>query len=345
MISIGLLYFLKVDITGAGISTIWLMSGFALFGKNIFNVWFIVLGVWVYAKYQNDKFIKYVYVSLFGTCLAPFVTHMMFGLNIPLFYSIPLGIAIGISIGFILPPLGAYLIRVHQGFNLYNIGFAAGIVGTVFMAIFRSYGMYVESRSIWTSGNNQLLGTFLIVMFASMILIGYLLNKKSFQSLRNIYSYSGRAVTDFVVLEGFAASLVNMGINGIFATTYVLMVNGALNGPTIGGIFTIVGFSAFGKHLKNILPIMLGVIIGNLTQMWNLNDPISLMTVLFGTTLAPVAGSFGWKYGIVAGFLHSSVTVSVADLHGGFNLYNNGFSGGIVAATMIPIIEAVRKDE
>ena len=90
---------------------------------------------------------------------------------------------------------------------------------------------------------------------------------------------------------------------------------------------------------------MLGVIIGNLTQMWNLNDPISLMTVLFGTTLAPVAGSFGWKYGIVAGFLHSSVTVSVADLHGGFNLYNNGFSGGIVAATMIPIIEAVRKDE
>ena len=39
-----------------------------------------------------------------------------------------------------------------------------------------------------------------------------------------------------------ASVLLNMGINGIFAMLLVLIVGGDLNGPTIGGIFTIVAF-------------------------------------------------------------------------------------------------------
>ena len=345
LMAIGILYTLKVDMTGAAISTIWVIAGFSLFGKNLLNVWFIILGVWLYAHYQKDKLIKYIYIALFGTTLAPLVTQIMFGVNIPRLYSIPLGILTGLCVGFVLPPLAAYLMRVHQGFNLYNIGFTAGIVGTIFMAVFRSYGFFIETRIIWTEGNNKILGMFLIFIFLSMILVGYLLNSYSFMGLKNFFTYSGRLITDFVILEGFGISLVNMGINGLLSTVYVLAVRGSLNGPTIGGIFTIVGFSAFGKHLRNMVPIMLGVVIGNITQAMALSSPGSLLAVLFGTTLAPIAGSFGWKYGIIAGFLHSSVVLSVGYLHGGFNLYNNGFSGGIVAATLIPIIEAMRKDE
>jgi len=345
LVAVLMLYRLNIDITGAAISTIWLMSGFALFGKNILNIWFIILGVWLYALYQKDKFVKYVYIALLGTTLAPLVTQIMFGMNMSKFLSIPLGAVVGIFIGFLLPPLSAYLMRVHQGFNLYNIGFTAGIIGTVFMAVFRSYGFVVESRTIWSTGNNTSIGIFLFFIFGSMILGGYLLNKDSFKSLKSIYKYSGRLITDFVILEGFAPTLVNMGINGIFSTVYVLAVRGDLNGPTLGGIFTIVGFGAFGKHLRNMAPIIIGVALGNITQVLPLNDPVSLLAVLFGTTLAPIAGNFGWKYGLIAGFLHSSVVASVGYLHGGFNLYNNGFSGGIVAATLIPIIEALRKDE
>jgi len=33
--------------------------------------------------------------------------------------------------------------------------------------------------------------------------------------------------------------------------------------------------------------------------------------------------------------------MNVGVLHGGVNLYNNGFSGGFVAAFLVPIIEAV----
>lgn len=37
-----------------------------------------------------------------------------------------------------------------------------------------------------------------------------------------------------------------------------------------------------------------------------------------------------------------SIVSSVGLLHGGLNLYNNGFSGGFVAATLVPIFESIR---
>ena len=41
--------------------------------------------------------------------------------------------------------------------------------------------------------------------------------------------------------EGGAATVFNMRVNGLFATLFVVLAGGELNGPTIGGIFTIVG--------------------------------------------------------------------------------------------------------
>jgi hypothetical protein len=345
LVSILILYMLKINITGAATSAVWLMAGFALFGKNIFNIWFIIAGVWLYSRYQKEKFSKYIFIAMFGTSLAPLVTQVMFNTGLPKILSISLGIVIGLGVGFILPPLSAYLMRVHQGFNLYNIGFTAGVIGTITISVFKSYGLKIEERFIWTSGNNNILGMFLLLLFMSMIIISLIIDKSAYMKYKNLFKYTGRLVSDFMILEGFAPTLFNMGVNGIFATAYVIIVGGDLNGPTIGGIFTIVGFSAFGKHLKNMLPIFIGVFLGSITKTWTINDPSILMAALFGTTLAPIAGAFGWKWGIVAGFLHSSLVLNVGFLHGGVNLYNNGFSGGLVAATLIPIIEALRKDE
>jgi hypothetical protein len=345
LVSILILFMLKINITGAATSAVWLMAGFALFGKNIFNIWFIIAGVWLYSRYQKEKFSKYIFIAMFGTSLAPLVTQVMFNTGLPKILSISLGMVIGLGVGFILPPLSAYLMRVHQGFNLYNIGFTAGVIGTITISVFKSYGLKIEERFIWTSGNNNILGMFLFLLFMSMIIISLIIDKSAYMKYKNLFKYTGRLVSDFMILEGFAPTLFNMGVNGIFATAYVIIVGGDLNGPTIGGIFTIVGFSAFGKHLKNMLPIFIGVFLGSISKTWSINDPSILMAALFGTTLAPIAGAFGWKWGIVAGFLHSSLVLNVGFLHGGVNLYNNGFSGGLVAATLIPIIEALRKDE
>lgn len=345
LIFIYILYRLRIKFNGAAIASLFLISGFALFGKNLFNVWFIVVGVYLYSLVQKEKFSKYIYIALFGTAMAPMVTEIIFSTTLPMTISIPLGATIGLSIGFLLPPLSSYLIRVHQGFNLYNIGFTAGMIGTVFVSIFKSYGFLPNPRMVWTSGNNTVLSIYLYTIFLSMVMLGFLLNKKSFDKVKNIMGYSGRLVADFVMLEGFAPTLIIMGINGLIAISYVLIVGGDLNGPTIGGIFTVVGFGSFGKHPKNILPIFLGVFIGSLTKVWGINDPAILLAALFGTALAPIAGEFGWQYGVVAAFIHSSVVLNVGVLHGGLNLYNNGFAAGIVAAILVPIIEAFGKED
>ena len=113
-----------------------------------------------------------------------------------------------------------------------------------------------------------------------------------------------------------------MAVNGLFATIFILGVGGELNGPTIGGIFTIVGFSATGKHIRNIAPIMFGVLFASFTKRWTINSPSPMLALLFSTTLAPIAGEFGVLMGLLAGFLHSSVALNVGIVYGGMNLYN-----------------------
>lgn len=124
---------------------------------------------------------------------------------------------------------------------------------------------------------------------------------------------------------------------------YILAIGGDLNGPVIGAILTIVGFAAYGKHPRNILPIMLGVYLGSWAKPWGVDDPSILLAALFGTTLAPIAGRFGWHWGIVAGFLHSSVALTVGPVHAGLNLYNNGFAAGLVAAVLVPVIISIQE--
>jgi hypothetical protein len=133
-----------------------------------------------------------------------------------------------------------------------------------------------------------------------------------------------------------------MALTGAIGTIYVLLIGGDLNGPVIGAILTIVGFSACGKHPRNIIPIMLGVFLGSLAKPWAITDPSIVLAALFGTTLAPIAGRFGWRWGIVAGFVHSSAVLSVGSLHAGLNLYNNGFAAGIVAVVLVPVIIAIQ---
>jgi len=336
-------YRLNLAPTGLMIACLFIISGCSLFGKNLFNVWFIVAGVVLYGKYHRKPFKDLAYTAFFGTALAPVVTEIIFSTDSVVWVRVPLGIGISLAIGFILPPVSANLLKVHQGFSLYNMGFTAGIVGTIVVSLLNSYGIVPAPQMIWTRGNNLLLGSCLGLMFLSMLIVGIRLTSNPLASIRRIWASSGQLVTDFVVMEGFGASLINMGINGFIATMYIVLVKGDLNGPTMGGILTIVGFSAFGKHPKNIIPIFLGVYLGTLGKQWNADDPSLQLAALFGTTLAPIAGKYGWSWGIIAGFIHSSAAQSVGVLHGGLNLYNNGFAAGIVATSLVPIIQSFEK--
>ena len=43
----------RAKVTGASVAALFLVLGFGLFGKNLLNVWFIVLGVVLYSRYQD----------------------------------------------------------------------------------------------------------------------------------------------------------------------------------------------------------------------------------------------------------------------------------------------------
>lgn len=334
----------KVNMSGPIVATIFTIGGFGLFGKNIYNIWSIFLGVYFFSLTQKDDFNKYIVIAFFGTALGPLVSQISFGYDFTPFVGVVLGNLVGVVVGFILPVLANHFVSFHQGFNLYNIGFTAGIIATIFMSIFRSFGFENRATLILFQGKNLVLGIYFGIFFASMIWIGWILNGRRFKRYKRLFASSGRLVSDFVTIYGFGLSLINMGFLGIGAIFYILVVKGQLNGVTIGAIFTVVGFGAFGKHLRNTVPIIIGVYIASLLKIWDINSVTIILGALFGTTLAPIAGTFGWKAGILAGFLHISLVMNIGYLHGGMNLYNNGFAGGIVAAVLVPILENFRKE-
>lgn len=343
---VSILFIRKLGIRINGISTaaIFTLAGFAFLGKNIYNVWPIFLGGFLYAKYQKIPFKSVALITMFGTALAPLVNEISYGLSLAFPVNIIVGVVVGTLAGFILPPLSSHLIRVHDGYSLYNVGFTAGFVGTVVASLLRGFGIVIEATSILSHEYDLILKIILFVFFIALIIIGYIFNEKSFKNYTELFEYSGRLITDFTQLTNYGITLINMGFMGIIGILYVIISGGILNGPIVGGLLTLVGFSAFGKHPKNSIPILAGVFIAGSINIWDVSSTTVIIAALFGTTLAPIAGEYGWFIGTITGFVHLFIVMNVGVLHGGINLYNNGFAGGVVAAVLVPIIDAFKKE-
>jgi len=202
-------------------------------------------------------------------------------------------------------------------------------------------GIDVNTVYVISSGKNLSFSIILYSIFAVMLIIGFYLNNWSFRGYRKLLDETGRGGTDFTETSGYGLTLINMALLGFIATSYVLVIGGELNGPTIGGILTVVGFGSAGKHIKNVIPIIIGVFIAKLLNIYEYNSTSAILAALFGTTLAPIAGHYGAIAGIIAGLLHMAVTMNIGNLHGGMNLYNNGFSGGFIAAALIPFLNSL----
>lgn len=319
-----------------------LMAGFSLFGKNVLNIWPIILGTFLYAKYQREPFSKYASVALLSTSLSPLVSYMALG---SVHASLLLGLTTGVVIGFLMPSLSGYTYRIQNGMNLYNMGFAGGLFAMMIVPVLTAFGDSPDSVLYWATEYN---GVFVIViggMCVASILFGLFSSGvpiwAAWAGYRRLLSTTGRSPSDFLRMFGAGPVLINIGVNGLMGIAYVLAVGGHLNGPTIGGIFTIMGFSAFGKHARNIFPVMLGVYLGAYGMHYTPDYPALQLAGLFGTTLAPVAGHFGFPFGVLAGFIHSALVLQTGGPVAGLNLYNNGFSGGLIAIVLYPTITAI----
>ena len=337
----------KAKPNGAIIMALWLTTGFSFFGKNIANIWPVMFGVYLFSCYQRRPFASYALVCLLSTSLAPLVSQTTYleVFNYSEVAGIITGSIVGVVAGFLLPSLSVYCIRVHSGYNLYNVGFAAGLIGMVYTSFAQTVGINIAPVFIWGVHYNLTISIFVYCVSLGLIGIGLLCGGRiSVKRLRRLFSHSGRLVTDYYMIYDESV-YINMGILGIFSCTLMLLIGADLNGPTLGGIFTIMGFGAFGKHLLNVTPIMIGAILSSFFNTMDLTSASNTLAILFSTCLAPIAGQFGWGWGIVAGFMHVSFIPGMGSLHSGLNLYNNGFGAGFVVMILLPIITAVKKRE
>lgn len=332
----------NIPINGPLIAALFTVSGCSFFGKNLYNSIPIILGGYCYAKIVKKPFSQFIVVSLFGSALSPIISYMTFGLSLPLAISIPLSYFVGIFIGLILPPLASHILTFHQGFSLYNVGFTSGIIAMVFAGVFRMFGWTIEGHEIISTAYHRQLIYFLLFLFILMFFIGFYMNRFTLKGLKEISQTSGKLITDFISIAGVGATMINMSLMGLLLTGYTQITHTTLNGPIIGAILSAVGFSAFGNHILNSTPLLLGVFIASqLSPVFTISQTTVILAAIFSTSLAPIAGFYGIIYGVVAGFLHMSLVTNVGSLHGGLNLYNNGFSTGFIAAFMVPLLDNI----
>lgn len=330
----------KARINGAVIAGVLTVAAFSFFGKNLYNSMPIVLGAFAYAWSTKAPAEHSLLAALFGTALGPLVSEISFNIGLSLLSGIFYGYLAGFIAGFIIPPLAHHIVKFTKGFSVYNIGFTCGVIGTLFVSIIRSTGREVEPVSLLSSGHNEPFIIIFLILFSIMMITGLHFNHWTLKGYGELLQHSGQLSTDFLDLNGFSITLINMSLLGYLSLGYVLFHGGELNGPVIGGILTVVGFGAFGKHIRNVIPILIGVTLMGYLNNYDMSLTGVVTAGLFGTTIAPIAGRYGVVIGMLAGAFHLSIVSNTDTLHGGINLYNNGFSGGFVAAIMIPILEA-----
>lgn len=276
---------------------------------------------------------------MFTSALAPFISEVAFRIEASEFSYIN-AIALGTLIGFVITPLAKKMAGFHEGFNLYNLGFTGGILGAVITSILKAYHFTVTPQRLISTEYDFDLKVLCFSSFLALIIIGWFINEKSFKGFKNLVADSGYK-SDFTAKYGFGLTYINMGITGFVSTFFVMLLGETLNGPLIAGILTVVGFSAYGKHFRNIIPILLGVFLASIGT--TSDGFVIALSALFGTSLAPMSGVYGVFWGTFAGWLHFAVVRNIGVVHGGLNLYNNGFSAGIVAGVLLPIIRTFRE--
>ena len=148
---------------------------------------------------------------------------------------------------------------------------------------------------------------------------------------------------------------MNIGFYGCIFLIYLNLAiqfseGAGFTGPTFGIVLAALTFTAMGQHPRNILPILLGYEclylftlffchINGRQLTWSISMQGYLNGAAFATGMSPIVGRYGTRAGIACGFLCASICTATSALHGGFVLYNGGFTAGITILIVLPILE------
>lgn len=354
-------YITKTEIKGGQISAMFMVLGFAFCGKSIINVWPCVLGVLLYAKRNKKTFSSVMPLAWFSCALSSvfnlFAFYFRFDspLNETFSFSFPyfiLAIVITACATYGVAFFASYMPTKHDGFTLYNAGFAAGICAILIYSVLKAFGLAHGAPSYdYSEINNPLLAGTIIVLLLYLGICGAVISKgKNVKVVCTQCKKGGDYVSEF----GFGAALVNMCVMGFACLSYLCVAgllfpngqSGNLSGPVFGALFTVVGFSSNGIAIKEVLPIYAGIFVtafvsGGITGVVHgenfftagyayVGTKSMLIAGLYACGMAPVTGEYGPLSGFLAAMIHCFVVPNVAQLHGWLNLYQNGFCLGLV---------------
>ena len=366
----GLLYFTGAKCTGLTVAAYWLNVGFSTFGMNFLNIWPFFLGTFIYSRIKKIRFGSVANMAMFSTALAPFASELIFryphmetvGFR---FSGLILALILGLVVSCMMPSLCALIPAFHQGYDLYSAGPAAGFLAfMVYCILYRSPGVEVPSNTQLGDGARAYVNTFFLIVFGLCLVAGWLLEgEKAVARYKKLWAGDGYK-TDFTEKYGVPATLLNMGFYGLFILLYYNVVRGftwvdgqtvistaKFTGATMGAIMCMYAFCAQGAQPRTVFPIAVGYALASLypylmarfgivpQQNWCLTTQAILVGMCFASGLAPIAGKKGFLAGVIAGAMHATLVMSVPLWHGGFCLYNGGFTDGIVAFLLIPVIE------
>ena len=334
-----------------------LTIGFCSWGINILNMWFSIFGVVMYGLVKKEKMGTLVNAMLFSTGIAPLITDLLLrypnveaiGFNVPGFF---LALGVGFVIGFFLPAGLAHAPKVHKGFDLYSAALPIGMTAFLLNAtLFKTLGLDVNQLSASGSmsvASATIVNVFCCVVFGICVVVAFLMGCKPKDYWKLLSD--PELVTNFSSTYGNATFLMNVGVYGLFILAYYNLIGASFNGVTFGIIFCMLACCNSGSHPGNVWPIMLGYVVASTVCGWiaplvggnftlSINAQAICVGLCYANGLSPIADKYGWRYGFIAAVLHYLLVTSVPALHGGFCLYNGGFTAALICLILVPELE------
>ena len=342
---------------GVSVLAYFLTAGFCFWGITVLNIWFCFAGVLIGCLIRKVKFYTQGNVFLFSTGIAPLMTDLLIrypgaeSRGVTLFGAV-LTLLVCTVIGLILPAGLAHSPKVHKGYDLYSAAVPVGLTAFFLRAVLYRVlgGTLPDGVGVGAGdGNWAVCNIFCIAVFVLALVLGLGLGG-SFRQYGELLKDSGFGA-DYGAKYGTGTAILNFAIYGLFIVLYYNLIGAKWNAATLGCVFCMVCCCFKGSHPANVWPIMAGYVAAEfLTQALcaalgtdfttAINAQAIVIGLCFANGLSPVAGSYGWLAGVVFAMLHYGLVTSVPFTHGGFLLYNGGFTAGLVCCLFLPVLEA-----
>lgn len=195
---------------------------------------------------------------------------------------------------------------------------------------------------------------YLPILALIMIILAFIFNtpKEIFVGYKNILLSSSILTTDYIAIGTLGGALVNAASILILNLVILRLLNLRMSGLIYAALYMILGFSFFGKNILNSLPIYIGIYlyaflnkipVKNLVISLLFSSGISPLVsyLIFGFDLACyISIPLGIGAGIVAGLMVPAISSHTIKFHQGYNLFNVGFSLGIISLAFNGVLRA-----